>query len=76
VRASIEDAARAREEANLRLVTARDLVAVQRERARAERVTIIAAIRKMRESNNLSGLIFDGLEQEMGAADDAGKTGR
>lgn len=75
VKASIEGAVRAREDATTRLAEARDLIAVQRERARAERVTIIASLKKMREANNLSGLILDSVERDTGAGDDAGKAG-
>ncbi len=75
VKASIEDAVRAREDANTRLAEARNLIAGQRERARAERATIIASLRKMRAQNNLSRLILDSVERDTGAAHDAGKAG-
>jgi hypothetical protein len=71
VTASIEAAATAREEATRRLAETRDLVAVQGERARAERVTIIAALKRMRENNNLARLIMDTVEKETGTGDDA-----
>ena len=73
VKASINDAVRAREDAATRLAEARDLIAVQGERARAERVTIIAAIKRMREQNHLSQLILDTVEKETGDGD--GKAG-
>jgi hypothetical protein len=73
VAASITDAARACEEATGHLAAARDLIAVQAERARAERATIIAALRKMRASNNLARLIMDTVEKESGG--DAGTAG-
>jgi len=75
VRASIAGAVRAREDANTRLAEARDLIAGQRERARAERATIIASLRKMRAQNNLSRLILDSVERDTGAAHDAGTPG-
>jgi len=70
IRASADAAVTAREEAAARLAETRDLVAVQAERARQERVTIIAAVRKMREQENLAGLILD--EVERGAGGDPG----
>jgi hypothetical protein len=70
IRASADAAVAAREEAAARLAETRDLVAVQAERARNERVTIIAAVRKMREQENLAGLILD--EVERGAGGDPG----
>jgi len=73
VASSIEAAARARDDANQRLADARDVIAVQRERARHERETIIKSLRKMRETNNLAALIMDSVEREAG--DDAGKAG-
>ena len=72
ISASIEDAVRAREDATTRLGEARDLIAVQRERARAERVTIIASLKKMRAANNLAGLILDDVEKNTGADGDPG----
>jgi hypothetical protein len=69
VKASIEGAVRARDDATTRLAEARDLIAVQRERARAERATIIAALKKMREANNLAGLILDSVERDTGDGD-------
>jgi hypothetical protein len=75
ITASIENAVRAREDAAGRLKETRDLIAVQGERARSERVTIIAAIKKMRETNNLAGLILDDVEKGTGADGDAGTAG-
>ena len=75
VTASIEAAATAREEATSRLRETRDLVAVQGERARAERVTIIAALKRMRADNNLARLIMETVEKETGIPDDAGAGG-
>ena len=74
VAASIEAAQQARDDANKRLAAARDVIAVQGERARAERVTIIAALAKMRQQNNLARLIMDTVEREAG--NDAGSAGR
>ena len=75
VTASIEAAATAREDATQRLQETRDLVAVQGERARAERVTIIAALKRMRADNNLARLIMETVEKETGIPDDAGAGG-
>jgi hypothetical protein len=72
VKASIAGAERARDDANSRLAAARDMIAVQGERARAERATIIAAIRRMREQNHLSQLILDTVEKETGDVPGAG----
>ena len=72
VTASIETAAAAREDATKRLQETRDLVAVQGERARAERVTIIAALKRMRANNNLAALIMDTVEKD---TNDAGGGG-
>jgi F0F1-type ATP synthase membrane subunit b/b' len=74
IASSIDAAVRAREDANDRLAAARDMIAVQGERARAERATIITALRRMREQNNLARLILDTVEKETG--DDAGAAGR
>jgi hypothetical protein len=63
IRASADAAVRARENATARLTETRDLIAVQAERARHERATIIAAVRKMREQNNLAGMILDEVER-------------
>ena len=73
VAASIDAAAQASEDARQRLAEARDVIAVQKERARAERGTIIAAVRRMREQNNLARLILDGVERDTG--NDAGAAG-
>ena len=70
IRASADAAVSAREAAAERLAETRDLIAVQAERARNERATIIAAVRKMREQDNLAGMILD--EVERGAAGDPG----
>lgn len=75
VAASIEAAARASEDATGRLAEMRDLIAVQQERGRQERVTIIASLRRMRENNNLARLILDTVEHETGAGDDASSAG-
>lgn len=74
VAASIEDAARAREDATGRLEEARDLIAVQRERARYEQATIIAALKRMRENNNLARMIMDTVERDTNDA--GGGSGR
>lgn len=73
IAASINAAVNARGDANDRLAAARDLIAVQGERARAERVTVIAALRKMREQNNLARMLLDTMER--GADGDAGAAG-
>ena len=73
VTSSIDEAVRAREDANQRLADARDVIAVQKERARYERATIITSLKKMREANNLAALIMDTVEREAG--DDAGQAG-
>jgi hypothetical protein len=70
IRASADAAVTAREEAAGRLAETRDLIAAQAERARRERATIIAAIRRMREQDSLAGLILDDLER--GAGGDTG----
>ena len=66
VAASIDAAARARDDANARLAETRDLLAVQNEQARDERHTIIAALRRMREANNLARMILDTVERQTG----------
>lgn len=71
--ASIKAAAVAREDATSQLQQARDLIAVQNERARAERVTIITALKRMRADNNLARLIMDTVEHETGEG--TGETG-
>lgn len=73
VAASAEAATRAREDANARLAAVRDVISVQKERARHERETVIAALKKMREQNNLAALIIDNIERETG--DDTGAPG-
>jgi len=75
VKASITEAVRVRDEATARLAAARDMLIMQRERGRAERATVIAAIRRMREANNLSGMILDAVERETREADDSGAAG-
>ena len=72
VKESIEAAVTAREEATSRLQETRDLIAVQGERARAERATIIAALKRMRANNNLAALIMDTVEKN---TNDAGGGG-
>jgi hypothetical protein len=67
---SIDAAARASRDSGERLADARHQLAGQRERARIERITIIAAIRRMREQDNLARLILDSVEREAGS--DAG----
>jgi hypothetical protein len=64
IRASIDAAVRARDDANERLTVMRDLIAVQKERARSERVTIIAALRRMRSQDNLARMLLDTVERE------------
>lgn len=66
ITASIEAAARASAETTQRLAETRDLIATQKERGRNERVTIIAALKKMREQNNLARMLLDTVEQETG----------
>lgn len=73
IAASVAAAERAREDANARLADLRDVTAIQKERARHERATIIASLRKMREANNLARLIMDTVEREAG--NDAGAAG-
>ena len=73
IASSIDEATRARDDANARLADARDVIAVQRERARHERETIIAGLKKMRQQNNLARLIMDTVEREAG--DDSGQAG-
>jgi len=72
IAASVEAAVRARDDANGRLAAARDMIAVQLERARAERVTIIASIKRMREQDSLARLILDNVEKETGGGGEAG----
>ena len=76
IRASADAAVTAREAAAARLAETRDLIAVQAERARNERATIIAAVRKMREQDNLAGLILDEVERGTGGdpGADSGRT--
>ena len=75
VAASIKAATQAREDANTQLAEARDVIAVQGERARHERATIITGLRKMREQNNLARLILDTVEQETGTGHDTSAAG-
>jgi hypothetical protein len=70
ITASADAAVTARKTAAAKLAETRDLIAVQAERVRVERATIIAAVRKMREQDNLAGMILD--EVERGAAGDPG----
>jgi hypothetical protein len=70
ITASADAAVAARKAAAAKLAETRDLIATQAERARNERATIIAAVRKMREQDNLAGLILDDMER--GAASDPG----
>ena len=74
IAASIEAARRASAEATGRLTETRDLLATQRERARNESTTIIAALKKMRQQNNLAGMILDTVERQAGGggAEDRG----
>jgi hypothetical protein len=67
IRASADAAVTAREEAGARLAETRNLIAVQSERARHERATIIAAVRKIREQDNLARLILDEVERGTGS---------
>jgi hypothetical protein len=69
VRSSIADAVAARKDAARRLADTRDVIAVQRERARAERKTIIEALRMIREQNNLADLIMGEIEKQAGGED-------
>lgn len=62
----MEAAIRARDDANDRLAKAHDLVTEQKDRARAERGTIITALKRMRQQNNLAGLLLDTMEREAG----------
>jgi len=66
IRASADAAVAAREEAAGRLAETRDLIAAQAERARRERATIIAAVRRMREQDNLAAMILDDMERGTG----------
>ena len=66
IKSSIDAATRASEEARERLARTQELLATQKERARAERVTIIAALKRMREANNLARMILDTVEQQAG----------
>lgn len=66
VKSSIRAATKAAEEAAERLAATQDMLAVQKERARAERITIIAALKRMREANNLARMILDTVEREAG----------
>lgn len=75
ISASINEAARASREASERLAAARDLIATQKERYRAERVTVIAALRNMRQQDNLARMLLDTVEKEAGNADDPGAAG-
>jgi hypothetical protein len=72
VKTSIGAATRASEEAAGRLAETRDLLAAQKERARAEKATIIAALARMREANNLARMILDTVEKETGGPGNAG----
>lgn len=65
VTSSIGAAVRAREDANEQLVKARDVIATQSERARAEHATVIEALRRMRQSNNLARMILDSVEKDV-----------
>jgi hypothetical protein len=70
ITASADAAVTARKAAAAKLAETRDLIAVQAERGRMERATITAAVRKMREQDNLAGLILDDIER--GAGGDPG----
>jgi hypothetical protein len=72
IASSIDAAVRARQDANDRLTAARDLIAVQGERARAERATIITALKRMREQDNLARLLLDTVARETGGGGEAG----
>jgi ABC-type transporter Mla subunit MlaD len=69
ITASIEAAARASAETAARLAETRDLIATQRERARSERTTIIASLKRMRETNNLARMLLDTVERDAHGAD-------
>ena len=72
ITASINDAARASAEAAERLAAARDLIAAQKRLYRSERVSVIAALKKMRAQDNLARMLLDTVEKDAGAADEAG----
>jgi len=76
IRASASAAVSAREEAAARLAETRELIAAQSERARRERATIIAAVRRIREQDSLAGLILDEVERGTGGdpGADSGRT--
>jgi hypothetical protein len=63
---SIAEAVTARENAAAQLAEARDVIAVQRGRARAERKTIIGGLRALREQNSLADLIMGEIEKQAG----------
>lgn len=73
VKSSIGAAVRAKDDANHRLTEARDVTATQQERARAERATIITALARMRQANNLARMLLDTVERETGG--DHGEAG-
>ncbi len=68
VTASIQAAARAYDETAARLAETRDIIAVQRERGRSERETIIASLKRMRQANNLAEMLLDTVEREANGA--------
>lgn len=70
ITASAAAAVTARKAAAAKLADTRDLIATQAERGRNERATIIAAVRKMREQDNLAAMILDDIER--GADGDPG----
>lgn len=72
VKSSIGAAVRAKDDANHRLTEARDVIAAQRERARAERATIITALARMRQADNLARMLLDTVERETGEHGEAG----
>ena len=72
VKASIGAATRASEEAAGRLAETRDLLAIQQERARNERATLIASLKRLRAANNLSKMILDTVERESGGPGETG----
>ena len=67
ITASADAAVTARKTAAAKLAETRDLIATQAERARSERATIIAAVRKMREQDSLAGMILDDVERGAGS---------
>jgi hypothetical protein len=74
IKESSDKAVVAREEATSRLAETKDLLEAQAARARYERATIIAAVRKIREQDNLAGLILDDIERGSGGEPGTGSS--